>query len=204
MSWPMQLFPIAGPTLETDDSLKPPLTTDGQAKVHLPSTVWKQPKDTKDWGDEYISKEQPERGKDMGQSRYSSADNIICEPSLAGKGRGEKMWPERLEAALTPGVSWWLLFTDADKQASYPCWERMLQSLQGFWCYYFWCYYCWPVPSENTQTCSAARTPIPLSKTGQVRGISGVADTVASYIGEKYNFCGKLDMNPWCGLFCLW
>lgn len=86
----MQLFPIAGPTLETDDSLKPPMTTDGQSKVHLPSTVWKQPKDTKDWGDEYISKEQPERGKDMGQSRYSSADNIICEPSLAGKGRGGK------------------------------------------------------------------------------------------------------------------
>ncbi|KAM7119272.1 rho guanine nucleotide exchange factor 33 [Ciconia maguari] len=78
---------IAGPgaTIETDDSLKPSLTTEGQSKVHLPSTVWKQPKDTKDWGDEYISKEQPERGKDMGQSRYSSADNIICEPSLAAK-----------------------------------------------------------------------------------------------------------------------
>ncbi|KAJ7421854.1 Rho guanine nucleotide exchange factor 33 [Willisornis vidua] len=78
---------IAGPgaAIETDDSLKPSLTTEGQSKMHLPSTVWKQPKDTKDWGDEYISKEQPERGKDMGQSRYSSADNIICEPSLAAK-----------------------------------------------------------------------------------------------------------------------
>ncbi|XP_074673512.1 rho guanine nucleotide exchange factor 33 isoform X3 [Strix aluco] len=74
-----------GATIETDDSLKPSLTTEGQSKVHLPSTVWKQPKDTKDWGDEYISKEQPERGKDIGQSRYSSADNIICEPSLAAK-----------------------------------------------------------------------------------------------------------------------
>ncbi|KAJ7396711.1 Rho guanine nucleotide exchange factor 33 [Pitangus sulphuratus] len=78
---------IAGPgaAIETDDSLKPSLATEGQSKMHLPSTVWKQPKDTKDWGDEYISKEQPERGKDMGQSRYSSADNIICEPSLAAK-----------------------------------------------------------------------------------------------------------------------
>uniref|UniRef100_A0A663N3P5 Rho guanine nucleotide exchange factor 33 n=1 Tax=Athene cunicularia TaxID=194338 RepID=A0A663N3P5_ATHCN len=81
----MQLFVIAGAIIETDDSLKPSLTTEGQSKVHLPSTVWKQPKDTKDWGDEYISKEQPERGKDIGQSRYSSADNIICEPSLAAK-----------------------------------------------------------------------------------------------------------------------
>lgn len=52
------------------------------------------------------------------------------------------------------------------------------------------------MPSENTQTCSAARTPIPLSKTRQVQGISGVVDTVASYAGKKYNFCGKLDMNP--------
>ncbi|TRZ19751.1 hypothetical protein HGM15179_007317 [Zosterops borbonicus] len=78
---------IAGPgaALDTDDSLKPSLAPEGQSKMHLPSTVWKQPKDTKDWGDEYISKEQPERGKDMGQSRYSSADNIICEPSLAAK-----------------------------------------------------------------------------------------------------------------------
>uniref|UniRef100_A0A8C0FDI0 Rho guanine nucleotide exchange factor 33 n=1 Tax=Bubo bubo TaxID=30461 RepID=A0A8C0FDI0_BUBBB len=76
---------LPGATIETDDSLKPSLTTEGQSKVHLPSTVWKQPKDTKDWGDEYISKEQPERGKDIGQSRYSSADNIICEPSLAAK-----------------------------------------------------------------------------------------------------------------------
>ncbi|POI22535.1 hypothetical protein CIB84_013717, partial [Bambusicola thoracicus] len=76
---------IGGPgaAIETEDSLKPSLTADGQTKVHLQSTVWKQPKDTKDWGDEYISKEQPERGKDVGQSRYSSADNIICEPSLA-------------------------------------------------------------------------------------------------------------------------
>ncbi|XP_064002331.1 rho guanine nucleotide exchange factor 33 isoform X6 [Pogoniulus pusillus] len=78
---------VAGPgaAMETDESLKPSLPTEGQSKVHLPSTVWKQPKDTKDWGDEYISKEQPERGKDMGQSRYSSADTVICEPSLAAK-----------------------------------------------------------------------------------------------------------------------
>uniref|UniRef100_A0A8B9NQX0 Rho guanine nucleotide exchange factor 33 n=1 Tax=Apteryx owenii TaxID=8824 RepID=A0A8B9NQX0_APTOW len=79
------LFAIAGAAIETDDGLKPSLATEGQAKMHLPSTVWKQPKDTKEWGDEYISKEPPERGKDMGQSRYSSADNIICEPSLAAK-----------------------------------------------------------------------------------------------------------------------
>lgn len=89
MSRSIQLFVIAGATTDTDDSLKPSLATEGQSKVHLPSTVWKQPKDTKDWGDEYISKEQPERGKDKGQIRYSSADNIICEPSLAGKDRVE-------------------------------------------------------------------------------------------------------------------
>ncbi|XP_068009131.1 rho guanine nucleotide exchange factor 33 [Melanerpes formicivorus] len=78
---------VAGPgaTMETEDSLKPALPTEGQSKVHLPSTVWKQPKDTKDWGDEYISKEQPERGKDLGQGRYSSADTVLCEPSLAAK-----------------------------------------------------------------------------------------------------------------------
>ncbi|KYO18389.1 rho guanine nucleotide exchange factor 33 isoform C [Alligator mississippiensis] len=76
---------VTSANAETEESLKPSLTAEALPKGHQGSTVWKQPKDTKEWGDEYISKEQPERGKEMSQSRYSSADSILCETSFAAK-----------------------------------------------------------------------------------------------------------------------
>ncbi|XP_014376017.1 rho guanine nucleotide exchange factor 33 isoform X3 [Alligator sinensis] len=76
---------VTSANAETEESLKPSLTSEALPKGHQGSTVWKQPKDIKEWGDEYISKEQPERGKEMSQSRYSSADSILCETSFAAK-----------------------------------------------------------------------------------------------------------------------
>ncbi|XP_039388591.1 rho guanine nucleotide exchange factor 33 [Mauremys reevesii] len=70
---------------ETEESLKPSLPADIQPKGHPTSTVWKQPKDSKEWGDEYISKEHPDRVKETGQSRYTSVDNVLCETSFAAK-----------------------------------------------------------------------------------------------------------------------
>uniref|UniRef100_A0A8C0J6A2 Rho guanine nucleotide exchange factor 33 n=1 Tax=Chelonoidis abingdonii TaxID=106734 RepID=A0A8C0J6A2_CHEAB len=70
---------------ETEESLKPSLPADIQPKGHPTSTVWKQPKDSKEWGDEYISKEHPDRVKETGQSRYTSVDNILCETSFTAK-----------------------------------------------------------------------------------------------------------------------
>lgn len=146
MSHSMQLFVIAGTAIETEDSLKPSLTADGQTKVHLQSTVWKQPKDTKDWGDEYISKEQPERGKDVGQSRYSSADNIICEPSLAGKDGGAYSCTHTWHELLITFYRWrhTRQFSLVGGNAS----GSPVSTPSGF------CI-CWSVPSDNTQTRSA-------------------------------------------------
>uniref|UniRef100_A0A8C8RG45 Rho guanine nucleotide exchange factor 33 n=1 Tax=Pelusios castaneus TaxID=367368 RepID=A0A8C8RG45_9SAUR len=70
---------------ETEESLKPSLQADIQPKGQPTLTVWKQPKDSKEWGDEYISKEHPDRVKETGQSRYSSVDNVLCETSFAAK-----------------------------------------------------------------------------------------------------------------------
>ncbi|XP_043400078.1 rho guanine nucleotide exchange factor 33 [Chelonia mydas] len=70
---------------ETEESLKPSLPADIQPKGHPTSTVWKQPKDSKEWGDEYISKEHSDRVKETGQSRYTSVDNVLCETSFAAK-----------------------------------------------------------------------------------------------------------------------
>lgn len=160
MSHSMQLFVIAGAAIETEDSLKPSLTADGQTKVHLQSTVWKQPKDTKDWGDEYISKEQPERGKDVGQSRYSSADNIICEPSLAGKDRGAQScthtWHELLITFYRRRHIRQFSLVGRNASGSPVSTTPVFST-------------CWLVLSENTQTCSALKTLMPPSKTCQVQ-----------------------------------
>uniref|UniRef100_K7GCS0 Rho guanine nucleotide exchange factor 33 n=1 Tax=Pelodiscus sinensis TaxID=13735 RepID=K7GCS0_PELSI len=74
---------IANP--DTEESFKPSLPTDILPKGHPPSSVWKQPKDSKEWGDEYMSKEHPDRVKETGQSRYTSVDSVLCETSFAAK-----------------------------------------------------------------------------------------------------------------------
>uniref|UniRef100_A0A8D0GQV5 Rho guanine nucleotide exchange factor 33 n=1 Tax=Sphenodon punctatus TaxID=8508 RepID=A0A8D0GQV5_SPHPU len=69
---------------ETEDSLKPPLPGDVHPKAHAPPSVWKQPKDSKERGEEHISKDHPDRLKEVGSGRYSSVD-MLNDPSLAAK-----------------------------------------------------------------------------------------------------------------------
>lgn len=72
-----------GTNLDTEE--RPSLSADAQSKGHSSSMVWKQPKDTKEWSDEHISKEQTDRQKDISPNRYSSIENVLREPSIAGK-----------------------------------------------------------------------------------------------------------------------
>lgn len=72
-------------TPETDENLKPCLSADIQPKGHLSSGVWRQPKDGKEWGEEYVTKDHPDKLKEAGQARHSSLENVLCETSLAGK-----------------------------------------------------------------------------------------------------------------------
>ncbi|XP_054843018.1 rho guanine nucleotide exchange factor 33 [Eublepharis macularius] len=76
---------IMATNLDTEESLRPSLSTDAQSKGHLSSMVWKQPKDSKEWSDERISKEQTDRQKEVSPSRYSSVENVLREPSIAAK-----------------------------------------------------------------------------------------------------------------------
>ncbi|XP_070333156.1 rho guanine nucleotide exchange factor 33 isoform X9 [Odocoileus virginianus] len=73
------------PTPEAEENLKPCLSADIQPKSHLPPGVWRQPKDTKDWGEEYVTKDHPDKLKEVGQGRHSSLENVLCETSLAAK-----------------------------------------------------------------------------------------------------------------------
>ncbi|XP_015273543.1 PREDICTED: rho guanine nucleotide exchange factor 33 [Gekko japonicus] len=74
---------IMGTNLDTEE--RPSLSTDAQSKGHSSSMVWKQPKDSKEWSDEHISKEQTDRQKEVSPSRYSSIENVLREPSIAAK-----------------------------------------------------------------------------------------------------------------------
>lgn len=83
-------------TPEAEENLKPCLSADIQPKSHLPPGVWRQPKDAKDWGEEYVTKDHPDKLKEVGQGRHSSLENVLCETSLAGKSQGA-MWAENVK-----------------------------------------------------------------------------------------------------------
>ncbi|XP_012873351.1 PREDICTED: rho guanine nucleotide exchange factor 33 [Dipodomys ordii] len=72
-------------TPEADDNVKSCLSADIQSKSHLSSGVWRQPKDGKEWGEEYVTKDHPDKLKEVGQGRHSSLENVLCETSLAAK-----------------------------------------------------------------------------------------------------------------------
>ncbi|XP_066234543.1 rho guanine nucleotide exchange factor 33 [Saccopteryx leptura] len=72
-------------TPEAEENLKPCLPADMQSKGHLPSGVWRQPKDSKEWAEEYVTKDHPDKLKEVGQGRHSSLENVLCETSLAAR-----------------------------------------------------------------------------------------------------------------------
>uniref|UniRef100_A0A670HMX1 Rho guanine nucleotide exchange factor 33 n=1 Tax=Podarcis muralis TaxID=64176 RepID=A0A670HMX1_PODMU len=76
---------LTGTNLETEENLRSSSSADAQPKGQSSSTVWKQPKDSKDWAGEHISKDQSDRQKELGPSSYSSMENAMREPSIAAK-----------------------------------------------------------------------------------------------------------------------
>nr|XP_042122911.1 rho guanine nucleotide exchange factor 33 [Peromyscus maniculatus bairdii] len=70
---------------EADESLKPSLSAEIQSKGHHTPGLWRQPKDGKEWGEEYVTKDHPDKLKEAGQGRHSSLENVLCETSLAAK-----------------------------------------------------------------------------------------------------------------------
>ena len=70
---------------EADENLKPSLSAEIQSKGHHTPGLWRQPKEGKEWGEEYVTKDHPDKLKEAGQGRHSSLENVLCETSLAGK-----------------------------------------------------------------------------------------------------------------------
>ncbi|XP_027720834.1 rho guanine nucleotide exchange factor 33 [Vombatus ursinus] len=72
-------------TPEAEENLKSCLSADVQTKGPLTSGLWRQPKDSKEWNEEYGSKDHPDKPKEAAQGRHSSLENVLCETSLSAK-----------------------------------------------------------------------------------------------------------------------
>ncbi|XP_077139097.1 rho guanine nucleotide exchange factor 33 isoform X3 [Ranitomeya variabilis] len=68
------------PHEETDESFKSSVTIEGQSRMYMPSLIWRQPKDRREWEEEG-SKEQTDRPRDLVQSRAPPVENVLSEPS---------------------------------------------------------------------------------------------------------------------------
>ncbi|XP_068088278.1 rho guanine nucleotide exchange factor 33 isoform X3 [Hyperolius riggenbachi] len=64
---------------ETDEGFKS-APAEGQARAYMPSLVWKQPKEGRDWEEE-SSKEPMDRLRDPVQIRNAPAENVLSEPA---------------------------------------------------------------------------------------------------------------------------
>nr|XP_020650390.1 rho guanine nucleotide exchange factor 33 isoform X2 [Pogona vitticeps] len=64
---------------DTEESIRASSSADAQSS----SRMWKQTKDSKEWGDEHTSKDQSNMQKEMGP--YGSIENVLQDPSIAAK-----------------------------------------------------------------------------------------------------------------------
>ncbi|KAF7252779.1 Rho guanine nucleotide exchange factor 33 [Varanus komodoensis] len=60
-------------------------SADAQSKGQSAATVWKQTKDSKEWGGEHISKDHMDRQKEAVPIGYSSMENMLRDSSVAAK-----------------------------------------------------------------------------------------------------------------------
>uniref|UniRef100_F6PRP1 Rho guanine nucleotide exchange factor 33 n=1 Tax=Monodelphis domestica TaxID=13616 RepID=F6PRP1_MONDO len=72
-------------TPETEENLKSCLSADVQTKGPMTPGLWRQPKDSKEWSEEYGSKDHSDKPKEAAQGRHSSLENVLCETSLSAK-----------------------------------------------------------------------------------------------------------------------
>ncbi|KAJ1154568.1 hypothetical protein NDU88_007317 [Pleurodeles waltl] len=70
---------------DTEESYK--TSADAQPRVQITSLMWRQPKDSREWEDEHVIKDQPDnlKAKEPSLSRSNSSENVLTESSFNGK-----------------------------------------------------------------------------------------------------------------------
>ncbi|KAM4694226.1 rho guanine nucleotide exchange factor 33 [Discoglossus pictus] len=67
---------------ETDESFKSSVSTDAQPRVYMPSLVWRQSKEVREWDEEQSPKEQADPMRGTAQSRTVPTENMLSEPNV--------------------------------------------------------------------------------------------------------------------------
>ncbi|XP_075057059.1 rho guanine nucleotide exchange factor 33 [Mixophyes fleayi] len=67
---------------ETDESFKSSVSIEAQSRVYMPSLIWRQPKEGREWDEESSSKEQTDRIREPVQSRTAPVETVLSEPSV--------------------------------------------------------------------------------------------------------------------------
>ncbi|XP_053316900.1 rho guanine nucleotide exchange factor 33 [Spea bombifrons] len=67
---------------ETEDSYSSSNIVEAQSRVYMPSLIWRQPKEGREWDEEHSPKEQGECPREMTQNRNAPMDNVLSEPAV--------------------------------------------------------------------------------------------------------------------------
>ncbi|KAK9412148.1 rho guanine nucleotide exchange factor 33 [Crotalus adamanteus] len=76
---------VTSTNLDREENLITSSSSDAPSKGQASATIWKQPKDSKEKNDEYISKNFNDQQRDLALSRYSSVENLMWDSSVAAK-----------------------------------------------------------------------------------------------------------------------
>ncbi|KAL7987255.1 hypothetical protein Chor_006174 [Crotalus horridus] len=74
---------VTSTNLDREENLIASSSSDAPSKGQASATIWKQPKDSKEKNDEYISKNFNDQQRDLALSRYSSVENLMWDSSVA-------------------------------------------------------------------------------------------------------------------------
>ncbi|KAM4771334.1 rho guanine nucleotide exchange factor 33 [Rhinophrynus dorsalis] len=64
---------------ETEESFKSSVSGEAQSRAYMPSLIWRQPKEGREWDEENSSKDQADRLRETSQSRSVPAETVLSE-----------------------------------------------------------------------------------------------------------------------------
>uniref|UniRef100_A0A8C5PKR6 Rho guanine nucleotide exchange factor 33 n=1 Tax=Leptobrachium leishanense TaxID=445787 RepID=A0A8C5PKR6_9ANUR len=67
---------------EIDDNYKSSAPVDPQSRAYMPSLIWRQPKEGKQWEEEHTAKDQGDRSREAVHNRVPPTENVMGEPTV--------------------------------------------------------------------------------------------------------------------------
>uniref|UniRef100_A0A8C5PM34 Rho guanine nucleotide exchange factor 33 n=1 Tax=Leptobrachium leishanense TaxID=445787 RepID=A0A8C5PM34_9ANUR len=70
---------------EIDDNYKSSAPVDPQSRAYMPSLIWRQPKEGKQWEEEHTAKDQGDRSREAVHNRVPPTENVMGEPTVLAR-----------------------------------------------------------------------------------------------------------------------